>query len=296
MFKTWRHAVLCAWISGMVMAAIHAAPPLSAAPSSLPPPDTVASTGPDGLIVLPRAHSHNDYTRKRPLFDALREGFCSVEADIHLVDGVLLVAHDADQCRPENTLEAMYLNPLRERVNQNGGRVYPGYGGRFILLIDFKTGDDATMDALLNLLDRYREMLTVFTDTDTREGAVTVIISGGAPRERLFQRPERLAAIDGNPGELDTDLNAHRVPLVSAGWSSVFTWTGKGDMPENERARLRDLVHKAHERGVMIRFWGLPRPWVLWPVLREAGVDLLNADNLNALRDLLMDRDFTPSS
>ena len=29
-----------------------------------------------------------------PLFDALEQGFCSVEADIHLVDGKLLVAHD----------------------------------------------------------------------------------------------------------------------------------------------------------------------------------------------------------
>ena len=40
---------------------------------------------------LPAAHAHNDYLHKRPLLDALAQGFCSVEADIFLVDGALLV-------------------------------------------------------------------------------------------------------------------------------------------------------------------------------------------------------------
>ena len=42
---------------------------------------------------LQRAHSHNDYEQKRPLFEALARGICSVEADIWLVNGKLLVAH-----------------------------------------------------------------------------------------------------------------------------------------------------------------------------------------------------------
>ncbi|HET6325009.1 MAG TPA: hypothetical protein VFG04_09940, partial [Planctomycetaceae bacterium] len=42
---------------------------------------------------LIRAHAHNDYEHKRPLFDALDQGLCSVEADIFLVDGQLLVGH-----------------------------------------------------------------------------------------------------------------------------------------------------------------------------------------------------------
>src|SRR5262245_58578952 len=36
---------------------------------------------------LRQAHAHNDYEHPRPLFDALDQGFCSVEADIYLVDG-----------------------------------------------------------------------------------------------------------------------------------------------------------------------------------------------------------------
>jgi hypothetical protein len=43
---------------------------------------------------LSEAHSHNDYLHRRPLLDALEQGFCGVEADVFLVDGDLLVAHD----------------------------------------------------------------------------------------------------------------------------------------------------------------------------------------------------------
>jgi len=55
---------------------------------------------------LPRAHSHNDYEHKRPLFDALDRGFCNIEADVHLVDGRLLVGHDPEDVNPERTLQA----------------------------------------------------------------------------------------------------------------------------------------------------------------------------------------------
>jgi len=36
---------------------------------------------------LLNAHAHNDYLHKNPLFDALKNGFTSVEVDIHLLNG-----------------------------------------------------------------------------------------------------------------------------------------------------------------------------------------------------------------
>src|SRR5262245_51794473 len=70
------------------------------------------------------AHAHNDYEHARPLLDALEQNFDSVEADVHLVDGQLLVAHDRKDARADRTLEKLYLDPLGERVKQNGGWVY----------------------------------------------------------------------------------------------------------------------------------------------------------------------------
>ena len=74
-----------------------------------------------GPVPLARAHAHNDYDHTRPLFDALDCGFASIEADIHLVDGMLLVAHDKEDIRPERTLQSLYLDPLRKRIKGNGG-------------------------------------------------------------------------------------------------------------------------------------------------------------------------------
>src|SRR6266568_639216 len=102
-----------------------------AALGSLTITSPVLAAEPTPLI---HAHAHNDYEHKRPLFDALDQGFCSVEADIYLVDGELLVAHDRAKVRPERTLQALYLDPLADRVRRNGGRVYRD-GPPVVLLI-----------------------------------------------------------------------------------------------------------------------------------------------------------------
>src|ERR1041385_7080672 len=97
---------------------------------------TIAQAVPPTPLI--HAHAHNDYEHKRPLLDALDHGFCSVEADIFLASGKLLVAHERHMTNPEKTLEALYLDPLRERVKKNRGRVY-AHGPEFTLLIDLKT-------------------------------------------------------------------------------------------------------------------------------------------------------------
>src|SRR4030095_11776928 len=74
---------------------------------------------------LLNAHAHNDYEHTRPLLDALDRGFCSIEGDVWLIGGQLLVAHDRGKTKPGRTLQALYLDPLQARVKQNGGRVYP---------------------------------------------------------------------------------------------------------------------------------------------------------------------------
>ena len=76
----------------------------------------VATATAEDVQPLQQAHAHNDYEHARPLLDALDHGFCGVEADIYLVDGKLLVAHDRKDLRPERTLQALYLDPLRERA------------------------------------------------------------------------------------------------------------------------------------------------------------------------------------
>src|SRR5262249_40555226 len=109
---------------------------------------TAASPAPGpGVVPLRQAHAHNDYEHKRPLLDALDNGFCSVEADVFLVDGELLVGHTRKDLRPGRTLEKLYLDPLRQRARANGGRVYRD-GPTVYLLVDVKREARPTYAAL----------------------------------------------------------------------------------------------------------------------------------------------------
>ena len=247
---------------------------------------STAALADEAVRPLERAHSHNDYTRTRPLLDALDQGFCGVEADIHLVDGALLVAHDRDECQPDNTLEKLYLDPLKARVEKNGGRVYPD-GPTLTLLIDFKTSARQTWPVLKEKLIPYHSMLTKFTDTTTEPAAVTIIISGSMPRRQVDAEPVRWVAIDGRLPDLKKNINVHLVPLISSSWTSDFGWLGIGKMPEEEQTRLKEMVEQAHANGQRIRFWGLPGRALMWPTLYEAGVDLLNADDIEKLGEFL---------
>ena len=241
-------------------------------------------------IPLPRAHSHNDYENERPLLDALDHGFGSIEADIHLVDGKLLVAHDRDEATPDRTLEALYLDPLRQRIRQNSGGVYPD-APPVLLLIDIKTEAVATYAVLHDVLRRYADILTIFSGDTLDEGPVTVIISGNRPRATMAAQSIRYAAYDGRLDDLELHSPATFIPLVSDNWSTFGGWLGQGDPSEDVLKRLEEAVAKAHAQGRKIRFWATSDNPVVWNVLYDAGVDLLNADDLDALRDFLLERD-----
>jgi glycerophosphoryl diester phosphodiesterase len=247
-----------------------------------------AASGAAPLKVVPlsNAHAHNDYLHARPLLDSLDHGFISVEADVFLVDGKLLVGHERDSLKSERTLESLYLDPLAARVEENGGRIYKN-GPRFLLLIDFKSEARTTYGELHNLLAKYAKMLTVIENGKVREGAVTVVVSGDRPKLNVTDAGVRYVGVDGRPSDLESQLPAHFMPMISDKWSNIFTWEGESEMPASERAKLVEMVKKAHAAGRVVRFWATPEKEAVWRELRAAGVDLINTDELEKLETFL---------
>ena len=237
---------------------------------------------------LARTHAHNDYEHKRPLLDALDCGFCSVEADIWLVKGQLLVAHTPVAWDTERTLEKLYLDPLRERIKGNGGKVYKE-PHVFYLMIDVKTDAKETYAALAKVLENYADMLTVTRDGKTELKAVTVVISGNRDVKGISEQKTRYAAIDGRPSDLDGDTPSHLIPWVSQSWIVLFKWDGTGAMQDEERKKLREFVAKAHKHGGMVSFWATPEKVEVWKELLAAEVDFLNTDKLAELEKFLRD-------
>ncbi|MGC4047380.1 MAG: phosphatidylinositol-specific phospholipase C/glycerophosphodiester phosphodiesterase family protein [Armatimonas sp.] len=239
--------------------------------------------------LLLRAHSHNDYEHTRPLLDALDQGFCSVEADIYLEGGQLLVGHDKKDLKPERTLTALYLEPLWQRVKQNRGQVYPE-PAPVTLLVDIKTDGARVYAALKDVLKPYAPMLTRFDGNKIERRAITVILSGDRPREVLERERVRLAALDGRPEDLGKGTSPALIPLISQSWFSLFQWNGSGPISHADREKLAIMVDQAHAEGRTIRFWAAPDNPAGWGVCWSAGVDYLNTDHLPELAQFLQNR------
>ncbi len=234
----------------------------------------------------PTAHAHNDYLHKRPLLDALDQGFCSVEADVFLIDGKLLVAHTRLEVTKDRTLEQLYLEPLKARIKENGGRVYRD-GPAFGLLIDLKSEAESTYQALHKVLASYADLFTAVDNGQVKPGPVQVVISGNRPQETIATQAVRYCGIDGRLSDLDSDKPAHLLPMISDNWTSHFKWRGSGEMPAEERQKLRDVVERAHAKGRVVRFWATPESSELWKELQAAKVDRINTDKLAELSKFL---------
>lgn len=243
---------------------------------------------PQGVTPLANAHAHNDYLHTRPLLDALGQGFTSIEADVLLINGELLVGHSLFEIKRGATLEGLYLKPLLKRTRGNKGWVYRGSRRTVYLLVDIKTGGEKTYAALHTLFEKYREMLSTTVGGKHTRKAVTVVISGNCPRGVIEKQKTRYAAIDGRPRDLGSKAPAHLIPYISSRWGTHFRWRGVGPMPRLEREQLREMVRKAHAGGRRVRFWATPEKRKVWEELRGAKVDLINTDKLTELRRFLL--------
>ena len=77
------------------------------------------TNGTEDVVPIP-CHSHNDYRRSNPLFDALSAGCTSVEADIWLTqDGTeMYVGHSKSALSKARTLRDLYLNPIARLLSE----------------------------------------------------------------------------------------------------------------------------------------------------------------------------------
>jgi hypothetical protein len=243
---------------------------------------------------LAKAHAHNDYRHHRPLLDALAHGFTSVEADVFLVDGQLLVAHDRHEIQAHRTLQALYLDPLKERIKRNSGSVY-AKGGRFTLLIDFKSEAESTYAQLHRVLSQYKECFTTFTPNGRQEKAILAVVSGNRPRATMDAQALRYAGCDGRLSDLKSEASADLIPMISDNWGSHFKWRGQGPMPSSEKKKLADIVRLSHDKGRLVRFWATPdtpsaQRQAMWNALVSANVDVINTDDLCGLQQYLLAR------
>lgn len=196
----------------------------------------------DGLVeyptdatrdVIPIAcHSHNDYWRRVPLFEAIHWGCTSVEADVWLFDDSLFVGHGMQSLTRERTFKALYVDPLVNMLDTMNAAREPGsstVNGIFeadpqqslVLLVDIKSDPHATYRLLEQQLEALREKdyLTYHNGKQLVQRAITVVGSGLTPFNLIQEDNERRDIFFDAP--LDLFWEAPASPVVATDTSDT---------------------------------------------------------------------------
>lgn len=157
------------------------------------------------------------------------------------------------------------------------------------LFVDVKTDGNTTFPAVIDALQPLRDAgyLTTFDGTSVTPGPITVIgtgntplaqVQGVAPRDYFWDAPiPILAAIPSTVS-----------PIASTNFNVFFPGVrGNEGLNDAQKVLLAAQVALATAKGMKLRFWDQPG-WPVgtrngvWRALWDAGVDVLNVDDLEA--------------
>lgn len=234
---------------------------------------------------LSNCHSHNDYERRVPFYEAFVAGMGSIEADIFLVDGELYVAHDRSDIKPERTLRRMYIEPVAREMALGRGSCY-GDGRSPQLLIDLKSGYEETLPALIALLNEYGGCF----DTAENPGAVRVVVSGSMPPPEKFGDYHGVVFFDGRPTQNYNEDQLRRLGLMSASLGDHAKGDGRGGLTQEDVQKITAFVRHGHSLGLKVRFWGCPDTPEAWEIFMSLGVDIINTDRPAQLAAFIIER------
>ncbi|KAL1867138.1 hypothetical protein VTK73DRAFT_4332 [Phialemonium thermophilum] len=257
-----------------------------------------------GSVMPVPCHSHNDYWRRTPLFAALGSGCVSIEADVWLEDGDLLVGHTRHTLRGNATLRNMYIDPLARilrvintpRSSSHAtpveplGVFYNDPAQTLTLLVDFKTPSAETLPVLLAQLQPLRDAgwLTHWNGTERITRPITVVASGSVDFDALVaNRTYRDVFYDAPLEALEDDSDGHLSPdddgrpetlydfkynpsnsyFASVSLSKAVGPVLFSKLSPAQLQKVKRQIASARERHLIPRYWGTPR----WPRgLRDA--------------------------
>ena len=234
------------------------------------------------IYTTANAHSHNDYLQHTAFYQAYNEQFGSIEADIHLRNGLLLVAHDSADVTESLTLERLYLLPILKSIERNGGCIYKDKSRKLQLLIDIKTDSIHTLDVLVRLLKKYPTII--------QNNTIRIVITGNRPDQKLYSSYPSFIWFDGNADIKYSKQALSKIAMLSDDFAKYTNWNGEGNMPDSASQIVTALVSEAHQQKKTIRFYACPDNNNTWKVMIKLRVDYLNTDHITALSDFLMHR------
>jgi len=252
-------------------------------------------------IVPKNCHSHNDYWRRVPLYEALAAGCKSFEADVWLTDdNELLVSHSWKSTIATRTLHSLYLDPLAnifEHRNVSAASTSDREIGVFdaepntstILLIDFKSDGHKIWPVLQAQLQAFREKnwLTYYDGTAMHQGPLTVVGTGSTPFELVQQNStDRYIFYDAPLRSIsEPQYNSTNSFYASTNLKAAVGGMWLGRFSSKQEDTLKQQIQAAEDKGLKSRYWDTPA-WPIsvrnsvWAKLMDFGVGMLNVDDL----------------
>ncbi|KAL8851752.1 MAG: hypothetical protein Q9221_003362 [Calogaya cf. arnoldii] len=269
-------------------------------------------------------HSHNDYLRHVPLFDALAAGCTGIEADVWVDSKLkddLYVGHTRKSLKPARTLNSLYIEPLLAILNEMNtpsnissppsdettitpAGVFETFPNQSItLLIDLKTASESTFSIVLAALQPLLQQnyLTTWSEENGLiPGPITVVGTGNTnftsailspansnPRLIFFDAPlDTLASLT----QTDTNnYNTNNSYYASVSYNVDIGKPLLGFMYPSQVRKVRREIEVAKELGLVSRYWDAPT-WPkavergIWDVLSKEGVGVLSVDDLEGVK------------
>ncbi|WP_419213972.1 alkaline phosphatase [Maribacter sp. X9] len=216
-----------------------------------------------------KVHSHNDYKQNIPFWKAFSAEVQSIEVDVFLRDGKLLVAHDLSEADESRTLERLYLEPLKEVIELGQLK-----NRSLQLLVDVKSDAITTLNAIVSALNDY----AMVRDNEK----ISIVISGNRPALSNYVNYPKFIFFDYQSIDTVTDTDVlDKIAMVSLSFTNYSEWNGKGRLTADDFERVTKVITKAHALNKPFRFWATPDSKSAWKTFMSMGVDFINTDMPN---------------
>ncbi|TGO67292.1 hypothetical protein BOTNAR_0045g00360 [Botryotinia narcissicola] len=237
-----------------------------------------------GIIPIP-CHSHNDYMRAVPLFEALAAGCTSIEADIHLSTQAesrdLLVGHNTNSLTQERTLQSLYIGPLLEILENINERItvsndtVKDWNGVFqsrpsttlTLLLEFKSDGIELWPHVIQQLEslRIKGWLTYWDSSSGIHWAPIIIVASGNAHFDVLKANTTYRDIFYDAPL--TDISNPIYNITNSYYASTSITKALGTQwpwrfSSAQLHRISSQITAANEKGLKARYWNTPA----WPI------------------------------
>jgi alkaline phosphatase len=142
-------------------------------------------------------------------------------------------------------------------------------------MIDLKTEGVSTLRAIVDLINKYPELI--------KSSNLEFMISGNVPDPKKWTDYPSYIFFDGRPGTPYSPDQMKRISMISTSFSSLSRWDGRGQIPGDDRKKMQKLMDDAHANGKKFRFWATPDSPEAWNELMSMGMDVIVTDDVAGL-------------